>query len=210
MYIYLYIFIYVCILRIFFQPGFAISWASAKARRRLGEFSSFLASSCRHLQPSGDVSIILLLLVCISTCLAGTTFRPIQLLKDAISISFRLSLLLQGVLSNCLAAPGQHFDLSRCSGTTFRPIQLSAAAPGRHVSQSFCSGTPFRSHFDLCCCSGASFRPAWWLQDNISMFSRCSGTTFRFVLLLTDYPAALGRHFDLSGCDISTCPAAPG
>ena len=94
-------------------------------------------------------------------------------------------------------APGRHFDLFCCSGTTFRLVLLlwddistCPAAPGRNFDLSCWSRTTFRLACLAApgsCCSRTSFRPVLQLQEDIST---C--------------PAAPGRNFHLSCCPRTT------
>ena len=109
-------------------------------------------------------------------------------------------LLLPDDISTCLAAPGRHFDLSCCSGTTFRPfLPLSCCSccsrttfrpvllPPDDIST--CPAAPGR-HFDLSCCPRTTFRLVLLLRDDISTLP---ASVLLLLLLLDDI-----SHFDLS------------
>ena len=108
-----------------------------------------------------------------------------------------------------LGASG-HFDLSCCSGTTFRPAHLFQddiwtypTAPRRHFGVS-CSSRTYPAalgrHFDLPSCSGTTFRPIQLLKDDISTYADAPGRHF-------DLSNALGRHSNVS-CGSIRCTTA--
>ena len=81
-------------------------------------------------------------------------------------------------ISSLLATFRRHFDLSSCSGTTFRPVAL-----GRH--------------FDLPCCSGTPFRPALLLQDDISTSPAAPGRHFDLSCEVRSYKIIISLLFHL-------------
>ena len=127
--------------------------------------------------------------------------------------------MLQENISTCPAAPGRHFDLSCCSGTTFQLVLLlmdDILMPAAPVTTF--RPVPLLRHLDLSCCSGTTFRRAL-LQENVLTcpaaaddISTCPVNSGLVLLLQDDIPtcplcsisAALGRHFDVSSYSWTT------